>query len=134
MSEFSISSITEVQTDSAPAPAGHYVQATVHAGLVYISGQLPVQADGTHDPSQDFEAQAGLAIENLLAILEAAGSSPERLLKVTAYVVGVEYWPAFNRVYQERLANAKPARCVVPVPELHYGYLVELDAIAALDP
>jgi 2-iminobutanoate/2-iminopropanoate deaminase len=60
-----------------------------------------------------------------------AGSSPERVLRVTAYVVGVENWPVFNRIYAELFGAAKPARTVVPVPELHHGYLVEIEAVAS---
>nr|WP_279360133.1 RidA family protein [Methylobacterium indicum] len=59
-----------------------------------------------------------------------AGSGPERILRVTAYVVGVAHWPEFNRLYAEVMGEAKPARTVVPVPELHHGYLVEVEAIA----
>ena len=63
-------------------------------------------------------------------MLEAAGSGPEDLLKVTAYVVDVANWPRLNKVYAEAMGQARPARAVVPVPALHYGYLVEIDAVA----
>lgn len=124
---------TNVFTNKAPTPAGHYVQAKVHNSLVYISGQLPVLADGTHANEVSFEDQSRQAINNLLAVLEAAGSSPEQLIKVTAYIVSIENWPKFNAVYADILGDARPARAIVPVPELHYGYLVEIDAIAAVD-
>lgn len=126
--------IETVSTERAPTPAGHYVQATRHDGVVYISGQLPVHPDGTHTPDAPFERQAKRALDNVMAVLEAAGSSPQRLLKVTAYIVGVQNWPAFNAVYAEVLGPAKPARAVVPVPELHHGYLVEIAAVAAVEP
>jgi reactive intermediate/imine deaminase len=128
------SDITSVLTDKAPAPAGHYVQATVCGGNIYVSGQLAVRPDGTHAPELSFEDQVRQALDNLLAVVLAAGSSPARLLKVTAYIVGIENWPRFNAVYAETLGDIKPARTVVPVPELHYGYRVEIDAIAAIDP
>ena len=64
-----------------------------------------------------------------MTVLAEAGCGPERMLRVTAYIVGVENWPAFNRVYTEAFGNAKPARTVVPVAELHRGYLVEIEAI-----
>jgi enamine deaminase RidA (YjgF/YER057c/UK114 family) len=70
----------------------------------------------------------------MLAVLEAAGGTPSDLVRVTAYIVGVVNWPGFNQVYATRLGEARPARTVVPVPELHYGYLVEVDAIAVLPP
>ena len=125
--------IATILTDKAPAPAGHYVQATVYGGMVQVSGQLPVRPDGTQAPEASFQDQARQALDNLLAVVRAAGSSPERLLKVTAYIVGVENWPQFNSVFAEALGDIKPARAVVPVPELHYGYLVEIDAVAAVD-
>ncbi|MDZ4312111.1 MAG: RidA family protein [Cypionkella sp.] len=123
--------ITPISTPNAPAAAGHYVQAITHAGLVYVSGQLPVAPDGSHHPEADFETQARQAIHNLIAVAAAAGASVEDLLKVTVYIVDVANWPRFNAVYAQMLGNVRPARSVVPVPELHYGYLVEIDAIAA---
>jgi enamine deaminase RidA (YjgF/YER057c/UK114 family) len=68
----------------------------------------------------------------MLAILDAAGGKPGDLVKVTAYIVGVDHWPRFNAVYAALLPDARPARTVVPVAELHYGFLVEVDAIAVL--
>jgi enamine deaminase RidA (YjgF/YER057c/UK114 family) len=102
--------------------------------MAYVSGQLPVRPDGTHAPEATFEDQAHQALDNLLAVVKAAGSAPQRLVRVTAYIVGVENWPRFNAIYAARLGDIRPARTVVPVPELHYGYLVEIDAVAAVDP
>lgn len=120
-----------VATANAPAPGGHYSQAIRHDGLVYVSGQLPVAPDGAHRPDADFADQARLAIRNMLAIVEAAGGSADKLLKVTVYIVGIDNWPRFNTVFADMLGDVRPARSVVPVPELHYGYLLEIDAIAA---
>lgn len=122
-----------VNTDQAPSPAGHYVQAKGGGGHLYISGQLPIRPDAEPLGDDSFQTQAGQAIDNMLAVLEAAGGTPADLVKVTAYIVGVSNWPRFNQVYAERLGEARPARTVVPVPELHFGYLVEVDAIAVLD-
>jgi 2-iminobutanoate/2-iminopropanoate deaminase len=123
--------VTPISTPNAPAAGGHYAQAVRHAGLVYISGQLPVAQNGDHHPEAGFDDQARLAIRNLIAVAEAAGSSAEALLKVTVYIVGIANWPRFNAVYAEMLGDIRPARSIVPVPELHHGYLVEIDAIAA---
>lgn len=122
--------VTRVLTDGAPAPSGHYTQAMVSGGHVFISGQLPIRPDGRPSAEDGFEAQATQAIKNMLAILDAAGSTPQQLVKVTAYIVGVTNWPRFNAIYASLLQDACPARTVVTVPELHYGYLVEIDAIA----
>jgi reactive intermediate/imine deaminase len=129
-----IGGLDRISTSQAPTPAGHYEQATAFGDLVFISGQLPLSPDGTHHEREDFETQARRALANMLAIVRAAGSAPDRVLKVTAYIVGVEHWPLFNRVYAEAFGDARPARSVVPVPELHYGYLIELDAIAIRKP
>jgi reactive intermediate/imine deaminase len=126
--------VTGILTDGAPAPAGHYTQAIVSRGHVFVSGQLPIRPDGRPLPDEGFEAQARQAIQNMLEILRAAGSTPQHLVKVTAYIVGIANWARFNAVYASMLPDACPARTVVPVPELHYGYLVEVDAIAVREP
>ena len=126
--------VTGILTDRAPAPAGHYSQAVVSGGHVFISGQLPIRSDGRPLAGDGFEAQARQAIENMLEILRAAGSTPQHLVKVTAYLVGVANWACFNALYASMLPEARPARTVVPVPELHYGYLIEIDAIAMHEP
>jgi 2-iminobutanoate/2-iminopropanoate deaminase len=125
---------TGILTDRAPKPAGHYTQAIVSGAHVFVSGQLPIRPGGQPLDDDSFEAQARQAIRNMLEIVRAAGSSPRHLVKVTAYIVGIANWSRFNAVYASMLPDACPARSVVPVPELHYGYLVEIDAIAALEP
>jgi 2-iminobutanoate/2-iminopropanoate deaminase len=125
------STLAAISTDDAAPAGGHYSQGVRHGDLIYVSGQLPIAPDGTHHSEADFEQQARLAIRNMIAVVEAAGGSAATLLKVTVYLVGVGNWPRFNTVYAEILGDARPARSVVPVPELHYGYLVEVDAVAA---
>lgn len=125
--------VATVVTADAPAPAGHYSQATVAAGHLFISGQLPIRPDGAALPDDGFETQARQAIANMLAILSAAGGAQQHLARVTAYIVGVDNWPRFNAVYAAMLEDARPARTVVPVAELHHGFLVEIDAIAVLE-
>jgi 2-iminobutanoate/2-iminopropanoate deaminase len=124
--------VVPVHTDRAPAPAGHYAQATIAGQMLYISGQLPIRADGMLLADASFEVQASQAIDNVLAILAAAGAQPAQIARVTAYIVGVANWPRFNAIYAAKLGAARPARTVVPVPELHHGMLVEIDAIAIL--
>ena len=128
-----MSDVQSVFTTHAPAPGGHYSQAVAFGHLLFVSGQLPLLGNGSHDANAFFENQCRRALQSLFAILAAGGSSPEQVLKVTAYIVGVENWPSFDRVYAEMFGAHRPARSVVPVPNLHYGYLVEIDAIAALE-
>lgn len=112
------------------APAGHYSHAVCHGALVFVSGQLGVRPDGTHTADLPFEDQVRQALANLRAALASAGADLGSVVKLTAYIVDVAHWPRFNAVYASVMGPARPARTVVPVPELHYGYLVELDAIA----
>lgn len=121
-----------ISTPFAPAARGHYSQAVVHGGLVFVAGQLPIVPDDPESKLVDFEAQAHQVISNVLAILRAAGSSADAILRATVYIADIAHWPAFNRIYAERLGAHRPARTVVPVAQLHYGYLVEMDVIAAL--
>jgi reactive intermediate/imine deaminase len=122
--------ITAIETSAAPRPFGHYAQAVEAGGFVFVSGQLAARADGISLADMPFEPQARQALANLLAIVEGAGLSRDRVAKVTAYLVGVEHWPVFNAVYAEAFGERRPARAVVPVPALHHGYLIELEAIA----
>ena len=121
-----------VSTEAAPVARGHYSQALVHGGLVYVAGQLPVVPADPERRLADFEAQAEQVISNVFAILDAAGSAPGRVLKATVYIADVAHWPAFNAIYARRFGDHRPARTVVPVSTLHYGYLVEMDVVAAL--
>jgi 2-iminobutanoate/2-iminopropanoate deaminase len=123
--------VTEVHVGALPSPKGHYSHAVRAGGLIFISGQLPAPADGSEPPA-DLAGQARIALANLLAILSAAGGAPKDLAKVTVYLVGIEHWDAFNRIYAEAMGDARPARAVVPVAALHHGFLVEIEAIAAV--
>lgn len=123
--------VITISAPSLPMPKGHYSHATRVGDMLFISGQLPTRPDGGAPPA-DLEGQARTALSNLLAILADAGGEPKDLAKVTVYLVGIEHWDGFNRVYAEVMGEARPARAVVPVPELHHGFLVEIEAIAAL--
>lgn len=111
-------------------PGGHYSHVVRTGELIFTAGQLGMRADGSHTADLAFEDQVRQALANVLAALRAAGAGPEGIVKVTAYIVGVDNWPRFNAVYAEVMGDHRPARTVVPVPELHYGYLVEIDAVA----
>jgi 2-iminobutanoate/2-iminopropanoate deaminase len=121
-----------ITTPFAPAARGHYSQAMVHGGLVFVAGQLPVVPAQPDQRLEGFDEQAHQVITNVLEILEASGSSASLILKATVYIADIAHWPAFNAIYAEHLGAHRPARTVVPVAHLHYGYLVEMDVIAAL--
>jgi 2-iminobutanoate/2-iminopropanoate deaminase len=122
--------VTFVTPDELARPGGHYSHAVRFGELVFVSGQLGIRPDGSHTAQLPFEDQVRQALQNLLTALRSTGATASDVLKVTAYIVDVERWPRFNAVYAEVMGNARPARAVVPVAQLHYGYLVEVDAIA----
>jgi len=124
--------VKPVSTLGAPTARGHYSQAIVHDGIVYVAGQLPIVPGAPDRQLAGFEEQARQVIDNVAAILAEAGSGIDQILKATVYIADISHWPAFNTIYAEKLGGNKPARTVVPVAGLHYGYLVEMDAIAAV--
>lgn len=111
------------------APKGHYSHATAGAGLVAVSGQLPIAEDGTPLNDKPFEAQAEQVLANLRCALEAGGSRVDRLLQVRVYIVDVGLWPTFDAIYARWAGSSRPARAVVPVRELHYGCSLEIEAL-----
>ncbi|HDQ70741.1 MAG TPA: RidA family protein [Chloroflexi bacterium] len=122
----------EISTDQAPHPAGHYAQALVHDGVVYVSGQLAIDPQTGEKRLGSIEEQTQQALENVAAILRAAGSDVDHVLKTTVYVADISLWGRVNAVYAAFFGDHRPARAVVPTRELHYGFLVEIEAIAAL--
>ena len=120
-------------TPNAPKPGGHYSQAVVHNGLVFVAGQLPVDPETGEKNLGSIEEQTLLVLKNTAAILEAAGSSIDRIIKTTVYVSDIGLWNRVNAVYTEFMGDHKPARAVVPTRDLHFGFQIELETIAAVD-
>ncbi|MFX0093959.1 MAG: RidA family protein [Candidatus Hodarchaeota archaeon] len=122
----------EILTSNAPKPAGHYSQAVVHNGLIYISGQLPIDPVTGEKKVGSIEEQTRQALKNIMMILEAANSDLNYVLKTTVYVSDISLWSRVNAIYAAFFGEHRPARAVVPTKELHYGFQVEIEAIAAL--
>ena len=122
-----------IKTDKAPLPGGHYSQAMVHNGLVYVSGQLPIDPQTGEKQTGAIEDQTRLVLENLSAILVASGSSLNQVLKVTVYISDISLWGKVNEVYAEIFGDHRPARAIVPTRDLHFGFMIEVDAVAAVD-
>jgi reactive intermediate/imine deaminase len=116
--------------DGLARPAGHYSPAVVGAGLVFVAGQLPVTADGTKLNDAPFQTQALQALANVAAALRGAGSDITKLLQVRVYVTDIADWPAFDTLYAAWAGDTRPARAVVPVPLLHHGFRIEIEAVA----
>lgn len=119
-----------ISTSAAPTPAGHYSQAVVHGDTVYVSGQLPVDPNTGEKCTGTIEQQTEQALRNLAEILNAAGSGIERVIKTTVYISDIELWSRVNAVYAEFFGDHRPARAVVPTRDLHFGFKIEIEAIA----
>jgi 2-iminobutanoate/2-iminopropanoate deaminase len=122
--------MTELMANDLPRPAGHYSHAVRAGGLVFVSGLLPVTRDGRMLADASFEDQVAQVLDNLDTILAAAATSRAKLVQVRVYVTDVASWSAFNQRYAAWIGERRPARCVVPVPALHHGVLVEIEAVA----
>jgi reactive intermediate/imine deaminase len=99
-------------------------------GFVFVSGQLPIASDGSKLNDAPFESQAQQVLDNVAAALTGAGSAIDRLVQVRVYVTDIKSWPAFNAIYAKWIGVSRPARAVVPVPELHFGFKIEVEVVA----
>lgn len=127
-----MSEIKYVSTPNAPTPAGHYSQAVVHNGLVFVAGQLAINPAGEHLVGS-IEEQTEQALTNVAEILKAAGSDLSRVLKMTIYISDIGLWGQVNTVYARVMGDHRPARAIVPTKELHYDFQIEIEAVAALN-
>ena len=121
-----------ISTPDAPPPAGHYSQAVVYGDTVYVSGQLAVDPVTGEKGVGSIEEQTHRTLRNIEQILLSAGSDLDHVIKTTAYISDIELWGGVNQAYAEVFGDHRPARVVVPSRDLHYGCLVEIEAIAAL--
>ena len=119
-----------ISTPNAPKAIGPYEQAIKIGELVYASGQIPLDPKTGDIVEGDIKIQTRRALENLKAVLEAASSSLERVVKTTVFLKNITDFAAMNEVYAEYLGAAKPARSTVAVANLPRGALVEIDLIA----
>ncbi len=115
-----------------PRPAGHYSPAIAHGDLLFVSGQLPIVPGETPDPSRPITAQVELVMANLERVLVEGGSALDRLLSVTIYVTDIGEWDRIDAAYAAILGEHRPARAIVPVPALHFGLAIEIQAIGVI--
>ena len=123
----------EVSTQNAPKPAGHYSQAIIHNNIVYVSGQLPIDPKTGEKRLSSIEEQTEQALKNVSEILKAAGCNLNRVIKTTVYVSDIKLWGRVNAVYSNFFGDHRPARAVVPTKDLHFGFQIEIEAIAAVE-
>jgi 2-iminobutanoate/2-iminopropanoate deaminase len=122
--------VRTVHTDAAPAAIGPYSQATIGGGLLYTAGQIALDPATGQIVDGDVVAQTRRVLANLDAVLRAAGSGWDRVLKTTVFLQDMADFPRMNEVYAEAVGAARPARSTVQVAGLPRGVLVEIDLIA----
>jgi 2-iminobutanoate/2-iminopropanoate deaminase len=121
----------KIHTEKAPAAIGPYSQAMVSGNLVYTSGQIPLSPATGEVVGTKIEEQTEALIENLKAVLLAANSSIDRVIKTTCFLTNMKNFAAFNAVYEKHF-TLKPARSCVEVSALPKGVLVEIEAVAEI--
>jgi 2-iminobutanoate/2-iminopropanoate deaminase len=120
----------QISTDAAPAAVGAYSQAMRAGELVFTAGQLGIDPRSGELVGETVAEQARQAFANVAAILEAAGSGLDRLLKVTVFLADINDWPALNEVYAAVVPEPYPARSAFAVRDLPRGGLVEIECVA----
>jgi len=121
-----------VNTTGSGKGNAHYSAGVIHNGLLYVSGQLSVDPATGAVPSGGVAVETRQALANLEAVLTAANVSKTDVIQCRVYTPDVAYWSEINTVYANFFGDHKPARCVVPTTQLHYGCLVEIEAVAAI--
>ena len=119
-----------IATGDAPAAVGPYSQAIVSNGLVFCSGQIPLDPATGELVGGSIAEQTRRCMENLAAVLEAAGSSPDRIVKVNAFLTDMADYPEFNEAYGEFFGDEPPARAAVAVAALPKAAEIEIECVA----
>ncbi len=120
----------QVKTEHAPAAIGPYSQAIKTGGMVFAAGQIPLDPATGQMVSGDVQAQTERVLENIRAVLAAAGASLEAVVKTTVFLKSMGDFAAMNEVYARYFTGAAPARSTVAVADLPRGALVEIECIA----
>ena len=112
---------------------GHYSAGVISKGMLYVSGQLSIDPDTRQVCQGDIKAHTRLALDNVDRVLKEAGVRRDQVVFCRVYTPSVEYWGPINEVYAEFFGSHKPGRVVVYTTDLHFGCLVEIEAIAEVD-
>ena len=118
-----------IHTESMPIANGHYSQCIEHNGILYLSGQLPIDCETKEMPTSISE-QTNLVLKNIETILHQANSDKNHILQVRIYIPNIQLWDEVNAAYSIFFEDHKPTRCVIPTNELHYGALIEVEVTA----
>ena len=121
-----------VSTDKAPAAVGPYSQGIIANGMVFTAGQVPLVPGTKSFAEGGIQAQARQSLENVKGVLEAAGTSLDKVVKVTVFLQSMDDFAAMNEVYATYFTENPPARSAVEVAKLPLGAMIEIEAIALL--
>ena len=121
-----------IQPSNQSQPKGHYSPGIEHNGLIYVSGQLPMDLETRVPFTGSIEEQTELALRNVEAVLHAAGSDLDHVIQITIYVSDMELWGRVNETYARVMGDHRPARAMIPVKDLHFDTKIEIQAIAAV--
>ncbi|MBU0754200.1 MAG: RidA family protein [Planctomycetes bacterium] len=122
-----------VSTEKAPAAIGPYSQAVKWGNLVFVSGQIPLDPQTSALAGDDIKTQTGQVLKNLSQVLEAAGSSLDKVLKATVFMLDLSEFVPMNEVYASFFKSSPPARAAVEVSRLPKDVRVEIEAVAYVD-
>lgn len=123
----------EIFLDVKGSNKGHYASAVISNGMLYVSGQLSLDLDTREVCKGDIREHSKLALANLDKVLKAVSLSRDDVVQCRVYLTKQEHWDIFNEVYKEFFQSHKPARTITIVNELHFGCLVEIDAVAEVN-
>jgi len=121
-----------LETDKAAIPGGPYSQAIIYNGIIYLSGQGPIDPQTNQVVHGTIEQETELSMENIRIILEEAGSSLSNVLQITAYLVNMREYGRFNDVYKKYFPKEPPARTCIQAARLPFDIRVEINAIACI--
>jgi len=125
--------LINIDSEAKKKSKAHYSAALVHNGIIYVSGQLPMDPKKGAPVDGGIKEQTRAVFRSLTKVLETAGSSKENVVRTTAYISDVSLWREVDEIYAEFFGDHRPARTVVPTTKLHYGCLIEIDAIAIVN-
>ena len=124
--------MNKIATDGAPKAIGPYCQAITHGGMVFCSGQIPLDPLSMTVVPGEIEAQTEQVLKNLAAVLKAAGSDLSKVLKTTVFLQNLEHFTKMNAIYERAFGSHTPARSTVQVARLPLDVLVEIECIAVV--
>jgi reactive intermediate/imine deaminase len=122
----------KIHPQGFPEPYGHYTPAIEHNGLIFVSGQLPVDPETGNEVTSSIEVQTKQCLRNVERVLKAAGSDLDHVLKFTIFVSDESLWAPVNETYKDVLGEHRPARAIIPVNNFRGNFLIEIEAVAAV--